>query len=563
MDDEYDNGLIPDVKEPDPIVPDSAQEPGTEDDPPSCELPEVDIGGVCKVPEPTTKECSDGRIVPIDETCENIGEVVHDEKDPCDLEWKPPSSFIVPCCDGKECPEGHVELTCGVGMVQEGDICIHDTLPSCDPGWIRSADQVNCEMGPDLIAEEEARRILEEAEEEANVVPPSGVPALQTFAECMAQTATILNPDDIMAEAEGRPQYLLFPDGDFNTCRFPDGNFQADWMDTGRKATEADVAAALAEGRTIELGSPILQEMWHTAAWGLQTPEWYKEQGINRPTNSATRSQGSTTDGTYTWDSRGNILAGPCCEGDVCGTDHGSFRICPTDPNKEARGFVGEGGNPNHFNDTRNRILSSLQTHLYTSDDRSGLLPGGYGGYRQPWGMMEHDRILGENLAQWNILQDKKSAAQKAYDDAKAKADAARQAALTAQSDAEAYRLRKEAEAAEAEAERIRKEEEEKQAAIVKDAVQTTSGGILGTAGGGTTIITDPSPIASYAQRDTGKKSQDIGIPSIFTQYTGLSEGTGFENFSSPVSKDIDLTNFLYGATPTQVNKSNNPFSIF
>ena len=49
-------------------------------------------------------------------------------------------------------------------------------------------------------------------------------------------------------------------------------------------------------------------EYWDTEAFGRQTADWYKAQGLTKPSVDVRRDRSVTTDGTQTWDSVGNII---------------------------------------------------------------------------------------------------------------------------------------------------------------------------------------------------------------------------------------------------------------
>lgn len=572
MDEDYDT--VPPAAKPEEVVvndglPDTSYvEPGSEDDTPP---PPPD-------PEPPAVEqitCDDGSKVDDIKDCPvNVGTSSGEEfADPCDGEYKLQKDFITNCLPGGidgDIPEDtdppaidplncilpEVEIggacavpelePCGPGLKREGDICIRETLVSCDPGWIRSADQVNCEMGSEMIleidAQAEADRIA--AEIAASKPPPSAVPSLAAFDACMAQSMTIVNPDDTEAEAEGRAPYLLYPEGNFQDCRFPDGNFQSDWKNTGKTYTEEDVQNSWDPVKgifTVTLGAPIFEEMWNLTSHGLQTADWYKERGINAPTWDVMKSLSGGTDGTYHWDGKGNITGGPCCEGDTCGGEgykSGSFRICDSDPNKEARGWVEEGGDPNHYQNTLRSISHSLNAQAFIGGTSSaGLILG----YRPPRDMWAKDELL----FAYNNLLGQQTAANTALANAQTAAATARQAAIDAAAIAKTA-----ADIAEAERlQRIADEKEEELRKANEPNVYTgdSTTGVIGTS----YDITTKSPALVEDVTPSGMRTSTAIATGSVPSYS-LSEGIDSLNTEQapPIEiKEGDMSWLVGGAT--------------
>ena len=530
--DEYD--VVPPAAKPEEVVVNdglppedtSAVEPGTEDDT-STPDPKPE-------PEPEMKRCDDGTEVEITEDCPvHTGTTTADIIDPCDGQMKPPHEKIPAdqCCDGAQCPpetpgagengengeNGTISAGCDPGFVNIGGEClsIESQQMNCDPGFVLSSDMINCEMGPEMIAEIEAKAEADRiaAELAAKGPPPSAVPSLQAFNICMEESKLIINEDD--------PQgALLYPDGNFQDCRFPDGNFQPDWRNTGRKNED---------------GTPIFEEMWNLSSHGLKPASWYKERGINAPTWDVMKTLSGGTDGTYHWDGKGNITGGPCCEGDTCGGEgykSGSFRICDSDPNKEARGFVGVGGDPNHYQNVLRSISNSLGAQAFiggTAGD--GLILG----YRPPTDMKRKDELL----FAYNTLLGQQAKATQAVLDAQAKVTEAKEKAQNAKTEFERKQAEAELAAAEAEKERLAKEAE------TVYTQPTIAAGVLGTAGGGTTTTTDSPKLVQDISTDmkTITPTAAGGVPAY-----SLSMGTGIESLAVPADP-IDVNQYLFGPT--------------
>ena len=491
----------------------STVEPGTEDDTPAPD-PE---------PEPEMKRCDDGTEVEITEDCPvHGGTTTADVVDPCDNQQKPPHELIPPdqCCDGVQCPpdegdggngengengeNGTISTGCDPGFVNIGGECvsIESQQMNCDPGFVLSSDMINCEMGPEMIAEIEAQAEADRiaAELEAKGPPPSAVPSMEAFNACMEESKLIINEDD--------PQgALLYPDGNFKECRFPDGDFQPEWRDTGKKDED---------------GKPIFEEMWNLDTHGLQTAAWYKERGIKAPKWMSTKQGGGGTDGTYHWDSMGNITGGPC-----------GFEICKTDPDGEIR-------DPNHYQNVLRSISNSLGAQAFiggTAGD--GLILG----YRPPTDMKRKDELL----FAYNTLLGQQAKATQAVLDAQAKVTEAKEKAQKAKTEFERKQAEAELAAAEAEKERLANLEKER---IAKEAETvytqpTIAAGVLGTAGGGTTTTTDSPTLVEDISTDmkTITPTAAGGVPAY-----SLSMGTGLEGLANP-APPIDVNQYLFGPT--------------
>jgi hypothetical protein len=287
---------------------------------------------------------------------------------------------------------------------------------------------------------------------------------------------------DVLGICEGDMTNLA----NFEACRFVDGNSQSTF--------EKD-----------DTGTTV--EMWTHSTFGTKPASWFKAQGLTKPKVDVNKSRAVSTDGTYTWDSVGNVMAGPC-----------GFEICENDPNAWS---------------VRNRIASTTKDNV------------GGGQYRAPT-----DIQYRKDLNIWrqaNFLDLQSKFGQLEIDAAKAAKDyeTAQKAAAAAKTEAERIRLQKIADDKKIEADRIAQEEADRKAAMAilgDDALTSGGTGTTGDVGGG----------EGQGQQSASRTIVDTAIAASGVPAYSLSTGTGLESLAvkgEPTEiKQGDITWLVGGA---------------
>jgi hypothetical protein len=265
---------------------------------------------------------------------------------------------------------------------------------------------------------------------------------------------------DVLGICEGDMTNLA----NFEACRFVAGNSQSTF--------EKD-----------DTGTTV--EMWTHSTFGTKPASWFKAQGLTKPKVDVNKSRAVSTDGTYTWDSVGNVMDGPC-----------GFSICDDDP--DAWGV-------------RNRIASTTKDNV------------GGGQYRAPIDIQYRKELNIWRQANFLDLQSKFGQLEIDAEKAAKAYETAQNAAAAAKTEAERIRLQKIADEAQKEAARLAKEEAAGLLTIGGDDALTSGG--TGTTGDITTGTTTTQQ--SVIGIPTDASIAISGVPAY-----SLSTGTGLESLA-------------------------------